>query len=358
MEPTTSNDPFAFMLGPLFDEQKVIDAFGGKLVFRNKKELLMTVPVTKLINNTRPLKEFVLKHVQRDIDHERVEKISLMQREEYKRSGIYPIASTIIILGKCPQAVTEHNPFGLRIVDGQHRRGAWVDINTYDPTSCAGQLTLVKICSYTTLIEMEEDFRIINDNWVPVNKYHLKVIVKDVVDGVVEWMKKTYSKSFFRPTEKPQRPHINLIQVCHALAENDRVLSLIDSTDNDILRIIKIICNRITKYNQILEDRIDEPSIFREKNESMKKILQRIDKCLAADQPCFLGMESNCEWVGHALEIKDKPSTEEETDEEETETEEEETETEEEEESIKIKPKIKILADQGEEIKPRKLIKH
>lgn len=326
-----TTDPFACLNGPMFEapqtseERQIMAMFSGQIILKNKRELVMTVPVTKLIEKTRPLREFTLKNVQRDIDHLRVEKMSLAQQETYKKTGTYPIASTIIILGRCEQASTDNNPLGLRIIDGQHRRGVWVDLNKVSPEICATQLTLVKVCKFASLLEMEEAFRVINDNWVPINKYYLRLTVREVADGVATWMKKTYGSTMFRTSSTPQRPHINLEHVCKCLSETPKVLSLIDQSDNDTAQTIKVICLSFKRYNDYLgQIAEDEPGALKEGRETMKSILKRIEKCNASDVPCFLGLESDCAWISHALDMK--PDEPEESETEESETEESETE--------------------------------
>lgn len=322
-------------------EEKILRAFGGKIVFRNGNELVMTVLVTLLCTATENLKYFLMSNVQRDIDWKRVEKMSSMQLEEYKRSGRFGIASTIITIGQCDLLVDpKSNPLGIKFIDGQHRRATWADIIQQAPEMCICQDILVKINKYKTVDAMEEDFRIINDNFVPVNRYFLNATIKDVADQVVNWLRETYPKTIFKMSDRPQVPFINLDIVRHHLGQCAQISAMIEKKRGDSQLVAKWVIKRLRSLNNTLVQKSDDCVYFKKLMRiTLPKVQEKLDKCNRGDNPCFLGVYGDCEWIEKAL-LADGELVD---DEDDVEDEDEDEDVDEDEEEDEIRPrKIRI----------------
>lgn len=295
------NDPFDILITARKPQKKTfIQAIGGNVMLHNGNEMLVKMFVTSFLEITTPLNEFLMDNVQRKIDWERVDKMKDTQVEEFKTRGRFGIATTIITCGKCNDLITKNNPFGLKIIDGQHRRGVWEHINKFDHNQLINLEIIVKISTYDSYDKMIEDFQLINDNWIPVSKYYLKHCIRDVVDGVLIWFKETYDKSLFKNSNNPYRPNLSIEEIKNKLSNSEHVNDIIMSSNGNIQMSIQTICSKINNYNNILKNYT--PIQFKEKpTDRSTKLAELLCKCQNCEKPTFLGMIRNCGWIDQAL---------------------------------------------------------
>lgn len=298
---TQLNDPFEPLISTGKPQKKTfLQSTCGNVVIYNGNEILVKLLVLNFLEATTPLNEFLMDNVQRKIDWVRVDKMSHIQEEEFKNRGRFGIASTIITCGKCDALITPNNPFGLKIIDGQHRRGVWEHINKFDHNQLINIEIIIKISTYDNYDKMVEDFQIINDNWVPVSKYYLKHCIREIVDGVLEWFIKTYEKSFFKKSDKPIRPHLSKEEIKNKLSNSERVNDIIEASNGNIQISIQNICSRLYNFNNILKNYT--PIQFKEKpTDRSDKLLELFNKCHNCEKPTYFGMIRNCGWIEQAL---------------------------------------------------------
>lgn len=308
------NDPFDKLLSAGKQQKKTfLQSIGGNVVLQNGNEMLIKMFVTNFLETTTPLDEFLMDNVQRKIDWVRVDKMTHIQEEEFKNRGRFGIATTIITCGKCDELITKNNPFGLKIIDGQHRRGVWEHINKFDHNQLINLEIIVKISTYESYDKMIEDFQLINDNWIPVSQYYLKHCIREAVDNVLVWFQKTYDKSLFKKSDNPYRPNLSIEEIKNKLSDSKCVNDIILYSNGNIQMSTQIICSKIDKYNNKLKNYT--PIQFKEKpTDRSQKLAELLNKCQNCEKQTFLGMIRNCGWINQAL----TPPYEDEKDEDET----------------------------------------
>ena len=279
----------------------LLQSMGGTVVLHNGDECVIRTYVTNFLAATTPLPAFLMDNVQRKIDWERVDKMFHLQEAEFEKRKRFGIASTMITLGHCKELKSPTNPFGLKFIDGQHRRGVWENLQKFHKEKLICVEILIKICVYENYTHMIEDFQVINDNWIPVSQYYLKSRTKEVVDGVILWINRTLDHSLFRPAANPQRPHLNWDRIKEKLADHSRISDLILECDGNTEKSIRLICQKIVRYNTRLQTYT--PIQFKEKSrDDLHMIEARMRECARVPKPTFLGMFGNCSWIDHALD--------------------------------------------------------
>jgi hypothetical protein len=285
-------------LNPL---KQFIVHMGGEIVVDNVSEVVVVVPVLDLIRILTPIQDFYLTG-QRSIDEERVESMYMFQVNEYKTTGHYSIATTMISLGYCS---TLHNP---KVLDGQHRLAVLRRVGKFYPNTLTNERTFIKIFKVESETDMLERFQIINRNYVPVPLYNLDENLKAIVDGVIRWFRLSFDLSFFRtpPTGEVLRPHINLDglgkNLRDWLSDNKRVQDLVAGQNVDISKSIQLICDKLESRNNYLKNRNSEDFMISERDASPCNKAHQ--KCLSAKKQLFLGMKKNHELIEEALIIR------------------------------------------------------
>jgi hypothetical protein len=295
-----SDDPYDF----LSNKNSISKVMGCTCLFSNGNETVCKVYVSDLIKHTQPLPEFVMKG-QRDIDWGRIDKMVKQQEEEYIKRKQFSIASSVITLGTCVEAITPKNPYGVGIIDGQHRTGVWGTILKFFPEQVLCQEILVKICTFPTYVEMKQYFDLMNINFVPVSNYNTHDTLRDVSDGVAEWVKNNTDKKLIKTSKNPHRPNISLGIVKDKISNNPKVQFILDHHNGNTAETIKIVIKKIHKYSKYLENQSTNPINFKEKpQDSLKDLHEMIEICENLDKPTFLGMERDHGWIAHALEYE------------------------------------------------------
>jgi hypothetical protein len=284
-------------------EPKMVQMFGGKVILRNGNEIIISAYVTNFLDIVKTSEDFLMDNVQRKIDYERVEKMCGIQEKEFQQRGRYGIALTLITLGQCSALISKNNLFGLKITDGQHRVCVWESLRKYQKETLISLEIMFKICRYEHYTQMIDDFQIINDQWVPVSQYYLKVKIRDVADGVIAWISETVDQSLIKPSKNALQPHLNLDRIREHMSSNVRVSDKINQFGGDTGKTVRFICNKIWQYNTSLKRKsvVD----FREKrSDCLRKLEKRLDKCRSVNPRILLGMEKNYVWIDHALDPK------------------------------------------------------
>lgn len=291
----------------LSPKDQFIDQLKGRIIMFRKNETVIVTCVTHLLDVMKPLHVYYLpKHRQRDVDGIRVEQMTKLQEQEYFNNGHCGITSTMIILGQCDQFRTESNQYGIVIVDGQHRLNSLEFIRNRGSNILLNEEIIVKIHYSVHSSEIDEYFQVINKNWIPVPMYNLDDHMRQVVDKIVEWFRKSFdNKCFTSAVGGGQRPHLNLEHVKIHLSNSVEIKEIVGEND-DMDRIADEICDKLLKYNRYLSR--FNVSQFVTSKDSFSKIQSFVDKCLVNSRgilgPLYLGMIQNYAWIHQAMDYK------------------------------------------------------
>ena len=278
---------------------RFIQQVGGEVVISTDSEVIFKVSVQRLLKSLEPIQHFYLAG-QRSVDEDRVEKLMNSQLHEYEDKKHYGITTTMIILGFCRQHVgapldenckpTNKNEFGLVVLDGQHRLSVFRRLRMFHEDTLTNEITLVKICKLKQESDLLEHFQTINKNYVPVPMYNLDDQIKGVVDGVINWLKKSFDAKFFRtPNGEASRPFIKLETVRDKLSNSQRLHDLIREKGGDIEKCISYVCYQISSYNKFLSEL--SPETLSYEKDDYKVVSNAHTKCLSADKPLYVGMK-------------------------------------------------------------------
>lgn len=146
---------------------------------------------------------------QRPLDTNRVKEMTTSQQEFYQKHKCYNIIMTLITFGCCPQLITRENPYGLAIIDGQHRLAVLGLIKQFAPETLLNQTILIKIYLTSHVSELREYFIRVNQNYVPVSEYFLDQHLALVIDRVIQWFSNEHGV-FFKSSNRPQRPFLSV----------------------------------------------------------------------------------------------------------------------------------------------------
>jgi len=276
-----------------------INQLDGQIVISNEVEVVVITPVPNLLRLLTPIQDFYLVG-QRSVDEDRVEEMYKYQAKEYQSTGHYSITSTMISLGYCS---SQDKP---KLLDGQHRAAVMRRLLKFFPETLSKEVTFVKILKADTETDLLEYFQTINRNYVPVPVYNLDETMRDVIDGVLKWFKKSFDASFFKtpPTGQVQRPFINLDGCCKNLnlrdwlSNNPRIQELIAIQNGAVEQSIQLICGKLNGHNNVLKNLNPEDFMI---SEDDRACLNAHTKCLVAQKQLFLGLKKNYELIEESL---------------------------------------------------------
>jgi|UniRef100_A0A6C0BMK4 hypothetical protein len=284
---------------------QLIQALKGQLVLNYGHETIVKTYATQVITYLSPVHLFSLPY-QRPIDNDRVDTIRKAQLETYEHEQCYPITTTTIVLGCCPQLVTKDNPCGTVVIDGQHRLAVLREIAQFKRETLINTDLLVKIYHSDHASEIHDYFVTINKHWEPVPLYNLDDKIKMIVDQVIAHLERQYNPFFFRKEnlKTDVRPFIVIPHLKIQLSNNQRIKDLIDQLSGDIAKCVSTICKKFDAYNFQLSHRDAESfAINMTKDSSTCRNAHR--KCLEKDRPLFLGLEWHFRWIDTALALPD-----------------------------------------------------
>lgn len=287
---------------------KTLDLLQGTVTMKCGHEVLIKTMVQSLIGALTPIDAFYMSELnQRSLDEERVSRLIESQKEEYRHSGSYPITMTIITLGCCPQLITDNNPCGLVVVDGQHRLACLRHINQFTPLNLFNLEIMVKIYYSEHRSDLREYFININKNHVPVSDYNLDNQLKTVIDGIVEWFAKTYDPMFFRSSDHSNRPFMTTKNLREHLALSALLKDIVCRGDLTTEKKICMIGQHFVEYNKILAHK--NPEYFAEGPNDTRVYLKAHQKCLTSPKPLYFGLIKHYNWIDRALSIPLPPES-------------------------------------------------
>lgn len=294
--------------------QHIIKEFIGDaknlILLSHKNEILIKTYVTKLINVLTPIHQFYLPY-QRQIDEHRVAQIKDAQEREYAESNAYSITTTIITLGFCAKMIKDDNPYGIGIVDGQHRMAVLRELQRFRPESLINEEIIVKIYNSPDSGKLYDYFVAINKNWEPVPLYNLNVQIRTVVDIVIHWMETTYDSYYFKDIRAPHegethRPFMKLASIRDALSNCSLLSDIVNENADDTDKIGAIIIEKISSYNRQVLAKMNPEDFATNENDGLTcrkahtKIIERSES--KKTTPLYLGMIRYYNWIQRALE--------------------------------------------------------
>ena len=174
---------------------------GDELVMESPKEIIYKVRIGYLVSFLTPMHAFYLKN-NRQLDMDRVVKMSDAHKASYMKSGHCPIQFTLIKLGQHADFINDHNSHGLVIVDGQHRLAVLESLMQQNPDILSGKFLLVSVYRGQTRQDILDYFRDVNNNWEPVPMLNLDDGINVVVKNVGEWFLTHFSKKMFSEKDR------------------------------------------------------------------------------------------------------------------------------------------------------------
>jgi hypothetical protein len=226
--------------------------YGCDVITDYANEVILRIHVAKLIQLLSPSHNFYL-NGQRQVDLERVGNLYKEQTHDFMTTKTFSIINAPIVLGHCHSKMTPDNPYGLAIVDGQHRLDVIKELYGDEKYRQDLQqvLCLVRIKKASTESELQQFFVTINKNWEPVPQYHLDVRMGFVIDGVLDMLRKNYPAHI--TTANVQRPQINLVSLKAQLSKSDKLREIINENEN-AEQCLSIVLNTIkTGFSRVHE---------------------------------------------------------------------------------------------------------
>ena len=295
-----------------------IEKVGATIINTYAGYTKILVPVVNLTEVVTTTEAFFLPG-QREIDDERVQRMVEEQQATYSAENGYEIVTSEIILGQCSKLVSDLNPYGLVIQDGQHRVACLELLCLHNRERFVFPVSLwetgpeqmvkmtLKIKSAENLPKLKEYFRRVNRNTIPVAQYNLDDRIATIVDGVVGWMTGKYNE-YFRKSKSPHRPHLNEITLRDKLSDSLQLKNYLQEASSIEFDNICIeqICQMIETYNDSLKSK---SYLFFTKNikgdeiETCKKA-QLV--CLKRKEVLYVGMYDDYRWIDGAFEYTAK----------------------------------------------------
>jgi hypothetical protein len=251
-EPNPQDAVYLFGNRPLLLEFS--DQLLGTMVRRGSRELLLSVDVDRLCEALSDQRDSLLAlRCQRAVDPERVTQLYNRQMDEHAQYGDFGILNAPVVLGHC--AELQHpmtNHYGITIIDGQHRIEVLKEIRAKNPHMLYGYRTVIRVFLATSVGDLEDYFREINRNWVPVPLYNLTPVIQGAVDRIIGWMIEKYGGCYFTESRVAKRPQILLGQLREKLGENVLLHKVLDTYRLNPSAAIEYICHKFDEYNLYL----------------------------------------------------------------------------------------------------------
>lgn len=253
--------------------------------------------VPALLKFMSPLNDFIYTKRQRPYDTDHITKMKESQLKHYLEKKFYPFLCSTICLGRCPET-------GLKIIDGQHRLHVMHELFRWDPETLTDTEILVRIVESKDESELFAHFVEINDQHLPVAKYHLSEEIKEVVDIVVAQMLKSYP-GWTSAAPSPYRPNMNVGTLKHELSNKCKNYIELNGT-GDSSALASVIFSIFSEYNTELA-RHPYTDFMQSKSDAAcmnahAKLLKFGDKAL------YLGMVPEFKWIADAFEHRRKKS--------------------------------------------------
>ena len=223
-------------------------------------------------------------NIQREVNEEWVEKLSLSLQESFREKGYYQLGC--FHLCSCQGE--------LYLIDGQHRYNVLMKWGLQD-------------VPIEFVIEEVESQEAMNELFMRVNASRPSVICRNsnhqlILNGLRRYLQNNYSV-YLKASPQPHRPHIHLDSMVAKIEEMDLIERLSIRCPEELIAMIEALNN----YYRSIQHETD---IWKEwKIKDSDKVLEKV-RSKAATRPLYLGIYVHYEWLRRLVKHHQNPSLE------------------------------------------------
>lgn len=228
---------------------------------------------------------------QRVLNKQHIKKIIEDQVKEYDRYKCFSILQAISV------AVVANDPLNTYVLDGQHRREAYLELEKmgYNVKDVLVPVVVYRVMDTT---EMVRYFNMINQN-MPIHPLELQDDYADCGKVLVENLTKTFGVYIKHDSKNSRCPHINMNDFKKNLAGRQRLVETLQEKD----KTVDELWAKIIEFNTYIKDNM------KASHQLCQAMSKRLTDCEAkatkfkSDEVCYLGVWRRFEWLDFALVV-------------------------------------------------------
>lgn len=211
-----------------------------------------------------------------------------------------------IVLGQCEQLTNSLNPYGIFIIDGQHRLAVITELLNFSPQNFTNIMIPIRIYKANDITDLKDHYRKINQNFEPHLMYDLNGEYKTLIDEFLRWLQSTYDKKFFKTSETTIRPFVSLKQMTTRLSTSPGLKRILNESNHNIDQCLKDMIDQCLKINQYYQQK-KYTCFMNKQTENEARICESAyNKCLISSKPFYLGLKSDYIWIEDLFIKKNK----------------------------------------------------